>query len=304
MKRYSVTVPASTANLGAGVDCLGLALGRYLSVRLREADTVTVRRTEGFCDRIPEEKDCFLAAVRRVYRETGRPFLGVDADMQTEIPLARGLGSSAAAIVAGALGANALLGFPLTQEKLLDIAADMEGHPDNVLPALLGGFTAGMRENGHVRYVQNTVSPALRLVAAIPGFRLSTEKARAVLPDTLLRETAVGQLQRACVMTQALRTGDAALIAAAAEDRIFTPARRALIPGYDAVQREAGAAGAFAVMISGAGPTLLAITDAAHAEDTARAMERGFRTAGVDAAAAVLFADERGARLEESSCDI
>lgn len=299
---FRVTVPASTSNLGPGIDCLGLALPLYLTADASVADGVSVTFGAGFDAPVPEADNLFLTACRAVYAAAGATFTGVRAHMESEIPLARGLASSATAIVAGAFYANEALSRPFGVDRLIGIATDIEGHPDNVVPCALGGLTAAMRdESGGVSYSRSLPSERLRFILAVPDYKLSTAKARQAVPQTLPLRTAIAELQNACCMLSALRDGDLTLLARACRDLVFTPARRPLIPGFDRVESAALLAGATAVTISGAGPTLLAVAGAnADAEAIAAAMTQGFAAAGIQAYALTLTPDTGGVRIEQT----
>ena len=177
--------------------------------------------------------------------------------------MCRGLGSSAALIAGGAAAANLLHGSPLPPAELLEVTNEIEGHPDNLAPAIYGGLTASLVEDGKPRTVKLPLSPTLRWVAAIPNFELSTHLARAVLPKEVTFVDAVYNASHVAVLVGALGRGDRELIAMALRDRLHQPYREKLIPEYNKVKTAAEQCGAIAFCISGAGPTLLALTDEA-----------------------------------------
>lgn len=260
MERITLRIPATTANLGPGFDSLGCALALY--------DTLTFERIpEGlFISGCPEEYQnedhLAIRAYRAVLHELGFPIgEGLRLTMQSEIPISRGLGSSAALIIGGVTAANLLHGSPLSREALLAIANNLEGHPDNLAPALYGGLTASLVENDFPMTVPLPLCERLRFVAAIPDFELSTHKSRAVLPQSVPFADAVYNASHAAVLLGALQTGDAALLRAALQDKLHQPYRKALIEEYDWVQQAAEKCGCIAFCISGAGPTLLSLTD-------------------------------------------
>ncbi len=249
--------------MGPGFDSLGLALSLY--------NTMTFRKTEGGLsisgcpEEFRNEEHLAVKAYRAVLRRLGLPVEeGLSLTMESEIPISRGLGSSAAMLAGGVVAANLLHGAPLSKEELLAIANVLEGHPDNLAPALYGGLTASLTEEGRPMTVRLPLSPNLRFVAVIPDFPLSTHEARAVLPKTVPFADAVFNASHAAVLLGALGEGDPALIRAALQDKLHQPYRRSLIPGYDAVEAAAKGAGAIAFMVSGAGPTLMALTDDPH----------------------------------------
>lgn len=291
-----IRVPCSTANLGSGIDCLGIALNRYLTVHASVAAQNQFSFGSGFMKPITERDNLFLAAIKQVCQAVGEPELCVNAQMDTEIPASRGLASSASAIVAGVLFANEALGRPLLEKELIDLAAKVEGHPDNVVPCMLGGFTAASMQGTHVIYTTHPICSEIAFVAAVPDFTLATHDARAVLPTHVSLVTAVSQLQRACVLTAALSVGRWELIQDAMRDDVFTPARKHLISGFDDVYQAALDNGALGVMLSGAGPTLIAISRDGHIS-LADAMREAFAIHQVHAETQILFADNTGATV-------
>ncbi|MGM9619209.1 MAG: homoserine kinase [Oscillospiraceae bacterium] len=257
MGSVTVRVPATTANLAAGFDSVGCALGLYNTLTFTSAE----RLSFSGCDKAYQnEHNLAYVAYRRVLSALGLPAEGVHIDIQAEIPVSRGLGSSAAMLAAGAMGANALHGSPLSRRELLALCTELEGHPDNVAPALLGGLTASLMAEGEVISVSYDIHPELRFVALIPDFPLSTRAARAVLPDSVPRADAVFNTAHAAVLPRALALGEEKLLAAALQDKLHQPYRRGLIHEYDAVEALAAENGCRAFCISGAGPTLLALT--------------------------------------------
>ena len=293
--KVTVKVPASTANIGTGVDCLGIALSKYLTVVFEESDTLEFVFKAGFDHPIPLDQNLVYEGARRVFERAGQPLPPWKVTMVTDIPGSRGLGSSASAIVAGAYGANAWLGEPLPESELINIATEIEGHPDNIVPCAVGGFTIAMAgPGGEVQYHKIVPNRYLRFVTAIPDYELSTKKARAVVPGEFSRGDLVTQLQRACFLVGCLASGDLRCLDVASDDIVFTPARRALIPGFDEVTGAAMAHGAMCSMISGAGPTILAFAQGRE-QEIADAMKAGFARAGIDSAVEILCADTKGA---------
>lgn len=263
----TVRVPASTANLAAGFDSMGCALGLYNIISFTPSETLFFTG----CDEIYRtEENLAYQAYCRVLSAIGLEKEGVKIDITARIPVSRGLGSSAALIVAGAVAANALHGSPLNKETLLAICTELEGHPDNVAPALLGGLTASFMEGRDVISVSYDIHPAIRFVALIPDFPLSTHAARRVLPADVPYADAVFNVARAAVLPGAFARGDDTLLASALKDRLHQPYRSNLIPEYDAIKAIAAQNGCNAFCISGAGPTLLALTtNSGLAEDMA-----------------------------------
>lgn len=291
-------MPASSANLGPGFDVLGLALALHNEVVLEPHGEVSVSIEGEGADQLErDEKNVVVRGVRAVYERLGRPFAGIKIACINRIPTARGLGSSAAAWVAGIAGANALLAGPLDRDTLLQLAADGEGHPDNVAAALLGGLTVACRSGGRVFAASLPVPPRIRWVVLIPEVRASTAEARAILPETVSRADAVFNLQRVGLLLAALRDGRADLLAVAMEDRLHQPYRRRLFPWMERVTAAARSAGAAGCVLSGAGPSLLAAVEGG-VEPVARAMESALRESGVGGRALPLEVDPTGAVWE------
>jgi homoserine kinase len=290
-----VRVPATSANLGPGFDALGLALALHNEVTAREADATSVRvEGEGAGD-LPADADNVVArGVRLAYEAAGRPFKGCAVHCVNRIPPSRGLGSSAAAWVGGLVAGNALLGGPLSTEALLALATRSEGHPDNVAAALLGGLTVACQTAAGVTAVGLPVPAGLHWVVLVPAVTSSTAQARALLPDAVPRRDAVFNVQRVALLLAALQADRPQALPVALDDRLHQPYRQALVPWMPAVAGAAGRAGALGCVLSGAGPSLLAVA-AGDATAVARAMESALREAGVAGAALVLAVDTVGA---------
>lgn len=298
LQEVNVRVPATTANMGAGFDTFGMALAMYNTVGLKRLagkalHVVNVGKHTRAMEQIKD--NLTVRAARRVFDIAGEPFGGLEFRLYNVIPVSRGLGSSAAAIVGGLVAANMLLGEPLQREDLLELAVDLEGHSDNVAPALYGGFVSSCQRNNKT-VVLNLQPPAqLKAVAAIPDFYLSTSKARKILPAEVRREDAVHNIQCAALMVGAMATGDLQLFAAAFDDRLHQEQRYRLIKGAKRVLRSARQAGALACGLSGAGPTLIAFTDG-DGLAIRQAMRRAWFACGVRVKVIVLEQDNQGAQ--------
>lgn len=288
--RCIVRVPASTSNLGAGFDCVGVAVDRWLVVHasLRDdGETIIERRGTLATLDLLAERDLivrgFIAACERA--RVAAPAARIDAD--STIPVGRGLGSSAAACVAGALAARALLALDLDDAAIVNVAAGIEGHPDNVAPAMHGGAVLGVRAatapSGAWYVAPLRVEPSLRLVFAIPDFEIATRAARSVLPRDVDFAVAVDAAARAAALVTGLGSGDPELLRAGLDDVLHVPHRRALVRGYDAVAAAAVAHGAFGATLSGSGSSLVAIAPEARAAEVAAAMRDAWRDVGITA---------------------
>lgn len=255
-----VTVPATSANMGPGFDSIGIALNLYNRFRMEECDRIEISALRG--EDVPaDESNLVYQCAKRVYDICGKPMHGLRLIEDCSIPQTRGLGSSSACTVAGLLGANAMLGSPLHQENIIDLAAAIEGHPDNSTPAILGGFCTALLEYGKVWSVRVPIADKVDFVAFVPNFELSTEKARQAIPKTVPHKDAVFNLSRAALLTGSLVTGDLHNLSVAVGDRLHQPYRFRLIPNGEEVVRSAKGLGALGAFLSGAGPTIIAMVD-------------------------------------------
>lgn len=254
MKNFTVKVPATSANIGAGFDCMGLALDLYNETRFFETLESLKIITD---DDVPaDETNLVYRSMQEVFSLCNRRVDNIGIRQINRIPQASGLGSSAACVVTGVYAANVLLGNPLCERELVELCTRLDSHPDNVVPCIKGGVSAGATDNGRVYYTKCCPHDKLTLVAATPDFGLKTEVSRKVLPDTYSREDVVFSLQRAVVTFAALTTGDVELLRVM-DDRLHTPYRKPLIRGYDEVETALKDMGALAVYLSGAGPTVM-----------------------------------------------
>lgn len=253
----TIRVPGTTANLGPGFDCLGLALGVYGYFTFEERESGLL--FENVLPEFQNEENLAIRGYRRAIREMGLPQPGIYLHIESDIPVSSGLGSSASLIVAGVTAANELHGRPLDRQTLLNLVTELEGHPDNVAPALLGGVTASIMYREDVITMQCPISDALRFAVLIPDFSLSTAEMRAALPKQIPFADAAFNIAHAAVLLKALEAGDFSAIAAAMNDRLHQPYRAPLIHEYEEVRSRALECGALGFAISGAGPTLLCI---------------------------------------------
>jgi len=282
-----VRVPATSANLGAGFDCVGIAVDRWLVAAVTLGGTGISIRRRGTLNavRVRADQDLFTRGFRAACAAGGASPAGGGATIEasSDIPVGCGLGSSAAAIVAGALLADAALELGLSRSQILEISTAIEGHPDNVAPAICGGAVLSVQTPAGLVASSLRVSPAIELLIAVPPFPNSTKAARAALPQMLPHSDAVVAAGRAAALVQGLATGDGALLGAALDDVLHVPFRRARVPGYDAVVAAAQSAGAFGATLSGAGSAILAIAPRERSAAVGAAMIAAWRAAGVEA---------------------
>ncbi|HRK93734.1 MAG TPA: homoserine kinase, partial [Ruminococcus bicirculans (ex Wegman et al. 2014)] len=201
-----IQIPATSANLGAGFDALGLALTYYNYIEMEECDKIDITAADGL-DIPTDERNLIYISAKDLFAVCGKKLEGLKLIQTSNIPMARGLGSSSACIIAGLVGANKMLGDPLTKDDLVDLAAQIEGHPDNTAPALLGGIVTAVFDGRKVHWVKQEVFTKLKFVAIIPDFELKTEEARACLPKEVSHKDAVYNLSRAALFSASLLTG-------------------------------------------------------------------------------------------------
>lgn len=275
-----VTVPASSANLGPGFDCFGLALSLFNEIVVDLERVGGVQHIGRDAEILASQENLVQTAMTVYSQATGRLLPAHGLTLYNKIPTTRGLGSSAAAIVAGLVAANMLAGEPLTREELMDLAGTMEGHGDNVGAALYGGFVVSLHDGHRFRALPVPVADDLRAVVFVPENLLSTAKARAVLPHQLSMADAVHNIGRAALLTVALQQQRYDLLATGMEDRLHQPYRTPLIDGLVELMGEACAAGAYGACLSGAGPSLLALADRDQAVVVAAALARAAHERG------------------------
>ena len=299
-QKVIVDVPSTTANLGPGFDCLGAALdlnNRFSMSRIEgngERFELIIEGTEGNHLRGGPDNLVYRAA-QRVWKAAELEPVGLEARVNLAVPPARGLGSSATAIVAGLVGANALMGNPLPKEKLLELAIDIEGHPDNVVPSLLGGLCMTAKAaSERWRVVRCEWFSSIKAVVAIPALRLSTSEARRAMPKSVPLGDAVTNLGALTLLLQGLRTGNGDLISDGMNDRLHEPYRWRLIKGGIEVRQAAINAGAWGCSISGAGPSLIALCPEDKGPQVSQAMVRAWEKAGIASRAPVLSIQKEG----------
>nr|WP_319488358.1 homoserine kinase [uncultured Caproiciproducens sp.] len=292
-----IQVPATSANLGSGFDSLGIALNLYNQVWMEESDTIDISCKDDI--QVPtDDSNLIFWAAKQVYEKCGRKLPGLKIVQLNNIPMARGLGSSSACIVAGILGANRLLGGPLSAQELINLAAEIEGHPDNTTPAIEGGLAASAMEAGRVYSVSVPVSEKIRFALFVPPFELKTEKARSVLPKEYSRSDAVYNLSRSALMAASLFSGKLENLRVAVQDKIHQPYRASLIEHLDDVFRLSYELGSLGTYVSGAGPTIISMIDAADTDIFAKYAANHLEEKGITGwQIKVLNTDSDGAQI-------
>lgn len=299
MRQVTISVPATSANLGPGFDCLGIALD------LRQRVTFTTQQEPGLritaegedSHLIPrDENNLVYLAMRLVFQRVGGEPPGLHIHQENEIPIASGLGSSSSAVLAGLHGANELTGSPLSREQVLQMATDLEGHPDNVAPATYGGLVLGVQTADGLLVEQIPVFPMKALVV-LPDFELFTEIARSVLPTQVSMSVAIHNSSRVGLLIRALETADYDLLSVAMQDRLHQPYRVPIIPGMAEAMHAALQAGASGVALSGAGPSLIAFADNGL-DVIGKAAAGAFKEAGLSSRKWQLTVDLKGTLIQ------
>ena len=279
--KVSVKVPATSANLGPGFDCLGIALPIYNTITIEETvlpgtgveiNLMSENQVidEMIFDNVPKDENSIVyKAVEMLYNSIGQEPSELKINIQSQIPITRGLGSSASVVVGALIAANKLLGSPADETALLSIATEVEGHPDNVAPAILGGFVMASQEDDGSIIVEKLEWPEeWDITVCIPDFELSTNIARSVLPDNIPMSDAVYNAKHLAMLIKAVNTKNAKLMKAALHDKLHQPYREKLVPGMkeimEAFKHEDGVIGC---VLSGAGPSLLVISDKKYEHD-------------------------------------
>ncbi|CUU46623.1 homoserine kinase [Clostridium beijerinckii] len=256
----TVRVPATSANMGPGFDTLGIALNLYNDFGFREIEDGL--KFNGMPEEFCNEDNIIYKAMKYCFDKAGYKIKGLEiSEIKQNVPVSRGLGSSSTCIVGGLVGANEILGKKFSEEELLEMAVEIEGHPDNVAPALLGGMVVAIVDENKTYYDKIDVKNGIKFVSIIPNFRLSTEEARKVLPKEISLKDGVYNVSRAALMVACFSSGKYELLRYACKDAFHQNYRSKLIPGFEEVYNKSYELGALACYLSGAGPTIMAIID-------------------------------------------
>lgn len=293
-----VRVPATSANMGPGFDSLGIALGLYNTLKISELESgiVVYNNSKEY---IPVgEKNMVYRACCRVFDEVGYRKKGIRIIQNSDIPVTRGLGSSSACIIGGMLAANAISGRKLPYSRILDLAAEMEGHPDNVTPALFGGFCIAANEGGRTVYTSNKLNPALKIAIMVPDFFVSTREARVTLPEKVTLKNSSYNISRAALLTSLLLNEKYDDLKYAVGDRLHQTYRKDNIPNFDEVMDKSYEFGAKATYLSGSGPTMVSLLSGGYAKFESK-MSEFLKTLDVKWRVKVYPIDNVGAILKE-----
>lgn len=258
----TVRVPASSANMGPGFDSIGIALKLYNTAEFEPMESGMEILIKDDCKFIPTNENNYVyAGFKKVYEEAGVPVPGVRISLTSDIPVTRGLGSSSSSIVLGLMGANRFLNDKFSKEELLDMAYKLEGHPDNVAPAIMGGFTVSVTEKDRIICSKTEVSSRLKFAAMIPDFYFQTKKSRGILPKEVPFKFATYNLSRSALLATAFAKGDYELLRYAVKDRLHQRQRFNKIKSGEYIMRSAKRLGALCSYLSGAGPTVMSVLE-------------------------------------------
>ncbi|MCP4359316.1 MAG: homoserine kinase [Chloroflexi bacterium] len=302
MTKIHVTVPATSANLGPGFDCLGLALNLYNRVTFTAVTTPTLTIAINGTDAhkvAADESNLVYQCANIIFEKVGQRPSGLHIQQENNIPVGSGLGSSSTAVLAGLLGANELVGRPYTLRQLCQFATKIEGHPDNVAPALYGGLVLGISDE-HGLCLEQFDLPDMKVVVVLPDVHLLTKEARAALPQQVSLNDTIFNASRTPLLIHALQTADYDKLAIAMQDKLHQPYRIPLIPGMAEAFTAAKAAGAKAVALSGAGPSLIAFAADGH-EVVGEVVTAVFADISVDSRTWILEIDRGGCRVGMST---
>ena len=291
----TIKIPATSANLGPGFDSLGLALDLWNESTFELADDFTVSvEGEGTGKLAQGKNNMIILAAQRLAEHVGKELHPFNARCINHIPMASGLGSSAAATLTGLFAANALTGSNLSEDEILCLATELEGHPDNVAPALMGGLVVSTMNDGKVIARKLPITP-MHITVVLPDFHFPTKEARNALPQNINLKDAIHNISRAVLVTEAFRTGDLSLLGEVMTDVLHQPYRIPLVPGAEEAVQAMKAEGAAAVALSGAGPSLIAFSK--METDSGSAAKRAFERAGLSARIFQLAVSSRGAEI-------
>lgn len=261
-----VRVPATSANMGPGFDCLGVAVKLYNEIEIEETETgIEIIQTGTYKKNIPPKDNLAYKAMCEVFEKTGKRPSGLRIKINTSVPATRGLGSSAACIIGGLVGANAIYGM-LGPKEILSIASKMEGHPDNVVPCLTGGMAAAYFDGENVTYAKFNMPPELKFLVLYPENPLETKKSRGVIPDEVPHKDAAFNAAHTALIVAAIAKKDFSLLNEAMADKLHQPYRKKIVGHMEPIFDFYRSVGAYSWYLSGSGPSVAAIIPASKEE--------------------------------------
>lgn len=303
MKKIRVRIPATTANFGSGFDCVGAALKLYNEIEVMQLNKTAGKQLsievygEGKGNLPTNERNIVWKAMKKIFDNTNTPLANYHLRLINNIPLARGLGSSSATRIGGLVAANYLTGNKLSMNEIVNIAAELEGHPDNVVPAIFGGFCISYKTDKKIQYLKLNIPKNLVAVLCIPEFEVSTIKARRILPNRIPLKDAVFNSSRVALLIAAILEKKYELLSSAMEDRIHQTYRARLIPGMEKVFQSAKKQGAYGVALSGSGSTILAICNKEVANIVGKAMQNTFLKENIKSQYKICNFDNNGVKI-------
>jgi len=295
-KKVEIKVPATTANLGPGFDCLGMTLNLWNSLEVSIGGHAFEIFGEGSNSLAKDKTNLIYKSLSTFFNEIGRTMPDVSIISSNNIPLSRGLGSSSAAIVSGLVAGNELCQRPLSNMQLLNLAAQIEGHPDNVTPALLGGFQIVVNDSGNLVTQNVPIISNLKAILFIPEIPMSTHHARNILSNYIERNDAIYNISRTALLISSLITGNFESLRIATQDKLHQPARQSLFPAMYKVFEEAIKAGASGVFLSGGGSTILALAEK-NFKSIGQAMQKGAQTYNINGVVDEVTVAVKGAHI-------
>lgn len=296
----TVKVPATTANLGPGFDTLGMALSLFLEVEMGFSQDQTRLVFNGEGKEIIEKskKNLVLEGAKRIFKEAGVIDPCLEIKINNSVPVGKGLGSSATALLGGMYAANSLLNKRFSREEIINWAVEIEGHPDNIVPAVVGGLTTAMVNNKKVLFQKIELLYDIDIIVAVPDFILPTTESRSVLPENIKISDFINSMQKTSYLLTSLAKQDFDNIQLAMQDIIFQEVRKKFIPGFDRVVKAATDAGAFGVALSGAGPSIIALS-LDRGKNIGKSMHEAFACSGVESRILHLHPWQKGIIIED-----
>lgn len=298
MEMVKVRIPATTANMGPGYDVLGMALNLYNDIAVEEKKGETLVYNDGELSSDDYRENMIYTSLVKALDKYNYDYEGFEIRVKRcDIPISRGLGSSSACIVGGICAANELMGNVMSKADIIDMATEIEGHPDNVVPAALGGMVASMTVEGKVIYSKVNVPKRLRFVTMIPSFQVSTAMARKVVPSSYSKEDVIFNISRVAMLINVMNNGELDKLRVCLSDRVHEPYRKTLIENADLIFAKAKELGALGEFVSGSGSTLMAVVDEEYAESFREDIEEFLSKLDGGWRAVVLEPDFEGVRV-------